>query len=248
MSRVRPDPRPRRALARIAGRVGLAWLALSALLVVPLRWLDPPLDAFMIEARIAAWRRDDRHYVFRHRWVPLQAISPDLPLAAIAAEDQTFPFHWGFDFAAMHAAYLHDLDSRHIRGGSTISQQVAKNLFLWSGRSYLRKAIEAYFTVWIEACWPKRRILEMYLNVAQFGRGTYGAEAASRRFFHEPASRLTPSQAALLAAVLPDPDHEHPAAPSPWLERRRAWILGQMRDLGGPRFLRVLDAYPDRRL
>lgn len=245
---MRPDPRRRRTAVRVARRVGIAWLALSALLVVPLRWLDPPLDAFMIEARIAAWRRDDRHYVFRHRWVALRSISPNLPLAAIAAEDQKFPFHWGFDFSAMHAAYLHDLDSRHIRGGSTISQQVAKNLFLWSGRSYLRKAIEAYFTVWIEACWPKRRILEVYLNVAQFGRGTYGAEAASRSFFHEPASRLTPAQAALLAAVLPNPDHERAAAPSPELERRRAWILQQMRDLGGPRFLGVLDAYPGRRL
>ena len=245
---MRPDPRPRRAALRIVRRIGIAWVALSALLVVPLRWVDPPLDAFMIEARVAAWRRDDRHYVFRHRWVALRRISPQLPLAAIAAEDQTFPFHWGFDFSAMKAAYQHDLVSRHVRGGSTISQQVAKNLFLWSGRSYLRKAIEAYFTVWIEACWPKRRILEVYLNVAEFGRGTFGAEAASRAFFHEPASRLTPAQAALLAAVLPDPDHDHVDAPSRYLERRRAWILEQMRNLGGPRFLEVLGAYPARRL
>jgi monofunctional biosynthetic peptidoglycan transglycosylase len=233
---------------RIAWRCAIAWIALSALLVVPLRWLDPPLDAFMIEARIAAWRRDDRHYVFRHRWVALRRISPQLPLAAIAAEDQKFPFHHGFDFSAMKAAYEHDRDSPHLRGGSTISQQVAKNLFLWGGRNYLRKAIEAYFTVWIEACWPKRRILEVYLNVAEFGRGTYGAEAASRLFFHEPAARLTAAQAALLAAVLPEPDRDHVAAPSRYVERRRAWILEQMRDLGGPPFLRVLHAYPDRRL
>ena len=245
---MRSDPRPRRTALRIARRIGIAWIALSALLVVPLRWLDPPLDAYMVEARIAAWRRNDRHYVFRHRWVALREISPELPLAAIAAEDQKFPFHWGFDFSAMKAAYRHDLVSRHVRGGSTISQQVAKNLFLWSGRSYLRKAIEAYFTVWIEACWPKRRILEVYLNVAEFGRGTFGAEAASRAFFHEPASRLTPAQAALLAAVLPDPDHDHVDAPSRYLERRRAWILEQMRNLGGPRFLEVLGAYPARRL
>ena len=245
---MRSDPRPRRTALRIARRIGIAWIALSALLVVPLRWLDPPFDAYMVEARIAAWRRNDRHYVFRHRWVALREISPELPLAAIAAEDQKFPFHWGFDFSAIHAAYEHDRDSRHIRGGSTISQQVAKNLFLWGGRNYLRKAIEAYFTVWIEACWPKRRILEVYLNVAEFAPGTYGAEAAARRFFHEPASRLTPAQAALLAAVLPDPDHDHVDAPSPYLARRRAWILEQMRNLGGPRFLRVLDAYPGRRL
>ncbi|HUY84566.1 MAG TPA: monofunctional biosynthetic peptidoglycan transglycosylase [Steroidobacteraceae bacterium] len=233
------EHRRRNQAMRLALRLGIACLALSALLVVPLRWLNPPLDMFMIEARFAAWRRHDRAYVFRHRWVDLRRISPSLALAAIAAEDQTFPFHHGFDVNAMEAAYQHDLNSRRIRGGSTISQQVAKNLFLWGGRSYLRKAIEAYFTVWMETCWPKRRILEMYLNVAEFGRGTYGAEAASRRFFHESAARLTPSQAALLAAVLPDPDRYRVDAPSPYLDRRRAWILGQMRDLGGPEFLRA---------
>lgn len=125
---------------------------------------------------------------------------------------------------------------------------MAKNLFLWGGRSYVRKAIEAYFTVWIEGCWPKRRILEMYLNVAEFGRGTYGAQAAARRFFHEPASHLTPSQAALLAAVLPDPRIYRVASPSPYIERRRAWILGQMRALGGLEMLRDIAAYRQRRL
>lgn len=233
---------------RLALRLAAGWLAFTALLVVPLRWVNPPTDAFMLESRLSAWYRRDPRYVFRHRWADLARISPNLALAVIASEDQKFPYHWGFDFEAMKAAYEHDREGRRIRGGSTISQQLAKNLFLWGGRNYLRKAIEAYFTIWLEGCWPKRRILEIYLNVVEFGRGTYGAQAAAWRFFHEPASRLTPSQAALLAAVLPNPRIYRVNAPSAYVERRRAWILGQMRALGGPAMLREIDAYPRRRL
>jgi monofunctional biosynthetic peptidoglycan transglycosylase len=133
-----------------------------------------------------------------------------------------------------------------VRGASTISQQVAKNLFLWSGRSYFRKGLEAYFTVLIETCWPKRRILEVYLNIAEFGLGTYGAEAAAQRYFHKPAARLTRSDAALLAAVLPNPKLYLVSAPSRYIEQRRAWILGQMQSLGGPEMLEEIDAYPAR--
>jgi monofunctional biosynthetic peptidoglycan transglycosylase len=133
-----------------------------------------------------------------------------------------------------------------VRGASTISQQVAKNLFLWSGRSYFRKALEAYFTVLIEACWPKRRILEVYLNIAEFGTGTYGAEAAAQRFLHKPAARLTRSDAAVMAAVLPNPQKYLITAPSAYVQKRRAWILEQMQALGGPEMLDDIDAYPDR--
>jgi monofunctional biosynthetic peptidoglycan transglycosylase len=133
-----------------------------------------------------------------------------------------------------------------VHGASTISQQVAKNLFLWSGRGYFRKGIEAYFTVLIEACWPKRRILEIYLNIAEFSYGIYGAEAAAQRFFHKTAARLTRSDAALLAAVLPNPQRLLVSAPSRYIEQRRAWILDQMQALGGPEMLGEIDAYPDR--
>ncbi len=131
-----------------------------------------------------------------------------------------------------------------MRGASTISQQVAKNLFLWSGRSYFRKGLEAYFTVLIESVWPKRRILEIYLNIAEFGYGTYGAEAAAQRFFHKPATRLTRGDAAVLAAVLPNPQRYSAIAPSRYVQQRREWILGQMQALGGPEMLDEIDVYP----
>jgi monofunctional biosynthetic peptidoglycan transglycosylase len=197
----------------------------------------------MAEAQIAAWTRRDPSYVFRHSWVDLQRISPNLPLAVVASEDQKFPEHWGFDVAAIEKAYSLNQRSHKVHGASTISQQVAKNLFLWSGRSYFRKGLEAYFTVLIEGCWPKRRILEVYLNIAEFGYGTYGAEAAAQRFFHTSAARLSRSNAALLAAVLPSPEHFSATAPSHYIQQRRDWILGQMQALGGPDMLDEIDAY-----
>ncbi len=236
------------------GRIlrGLGWLALlflllSTLSVVLLRWIDPPFSAFMAQSRIAAWLARDRSYVFRHTWVDLARISPNLPLAVVASEDQKFPDHWGFDVEAIEKAYELNQHSHRVRGASTISQQVAKNLFLWSGRSYFRKGLEAYFTLLIEGLWPKRRILEIYLNIAEFGDGTYGAEAAAERFFHRPASRLSRSDAAILAAVLPNPEHTSAAAPSHYVLQRRDWILGQMQALGGPEMLSEIDAYPERR-
>ena len=215
-----------------------AWLVLlsaglSVLSVALLRWIDPPLSAFMVEGRVEAWVTHDRDYVFRHPG----RISPHLahlPLAVVASEDQKFPEHWGFDVEAIEKAYQLNQHSHRVRGASTISQQVAKNLYLWSGRSYFRKALEAYFTILIEGFWPKRRILEIYLNIAEFGYDTYGAEAAAERFFHRPASRLTRTDAATLAAVLPSPERYSVATPSRYVLHRRDWILGQMQALGGP--------------
>ena len=152
-----------------------------------------------------------------------------------------------FLFQAIDKDMQRNREGGRVRGASTISQQVAKNLYLWSGRSYIRKALEAYFTVLIESCWPKRRILEVYLNIAEFGYGIYGAEAAAQHFFHKPAVRLTRSDAALLAAVLPSPEHYSAAAPSAYLQRRREQILAQMQALGGPEMLQEIDAYPNRR-
>jgi monofunctional glycosyltransferase len=222
-------------------------IAVSVIPVALLRWVNPPYSAFMAQTQMAAWAKHDRTYVFRHHWVALNQISPSLPLAVVASEDQKFPEHWGFDVEAIEKAYEMNLHSHRVHGASTISQQVAKNLFLWSGRSYFRKGLEAYFTILIEACWPKRRILEIYLNIAEFGYGTYGAEAAAQRFFHKPAARLTRSDSAVLAAVLPSPDRLSAATPSAYVQQRRDWILGQMQALGGPEMLDDIDSDPSRR-
>ncbi|HMK84422.1 MAG TPA: monofunctional biosynthetic peptidoglycan transglycosylase [Steroidobacteraceae bacterium] len=225
----------------------LGCVALSVVAVASLRWIDPPFSAFMAEAGLAAWTNRDKSYVFRHSWVDLAHISPNLPLAVVASEDQKFPDHWGFDVEAIEKAYEMNQHRHRVHGASTISQQVAKNLYLWPGRSFLRKGLEAYLTLLIEACWPKRRILEIYLNIAEFGRGTYGAEAAAQRFFHEPAARLTRSDAALLAAVLPNPERYSATSPSRYVLERRDWILTQMQALGGAEMLEEIDAYPSRR-
>jgi monofunctional biosynthetic peptidoglycan transglycosylase len=222
-------------------------IVMSIVAVASLRWINPPFTAFMAEAQTTAWAGRDPNYQARHSWVDLDRISPNLPLAVVASEDQKFPEHWGFDVEAIEKAYALNQHSHRVRGASTISQQVAKNLFLWSGRSFLRKGFEAYFTVLIEALWPKRRILEVYLNIAEFGPATYGAEAAAQRYFHKPASRLTRGDAAVLAAVLPNPQRLSAAAPSRYVLERRDWILGQMQGLGGAEMLGEIDAYPNRR-
>jgi len=229
----------------------MVWLAVisiaaSVLAVASLRWINPPFTAFMAEAQAAAWSDRDANYVYRHSWVDLDRISPNLALAVVASEDQKFPEHWGFDVPAIEKAYALNQHSHQVHGASTISQQVAKNLFLWSGRSYVRKGLEAYFTVLVEALWPKRRILEVYLNIAEFGYGTYGAEAAAQRFFHRPASRLSRGDSAVLAAVLPNPERYSAAAPSRYVQLRREWILSQMQAVGGPEMLDEVDAYPNR--
>jgi monofunctional glycosyltransferase len=236
-----------RRLARWLLLLLVVCIATSVLMVGLLRWINPPFTAFMIQMQLAAWAKHDRTYVSRHRWVDLERISPNLPLAVVASEDQKFPEHWGFDVEAIEKAYELNQHSHRVHGASTISQQVAKNLFLWPGRSYFRKALEAYFTILTEALWPKRRILEVYLNIAEFGYGIYGAEAAAQRFFHKPASRLTRSDSAALAAVLPNPELLSAAAPSPYVLKRHDWILGQMQALGGPEMLDEIDAYPGRR-
>lgn len=233
-------------LIRLCAWAVAAWFVLSAGVVLLLRWINPPASAFMIETSVTAWLARDHTYEFRHRWVDLAQVSPNLPLAVVASEDQKFPDHRGFDVEAIEKAYEMNRHSHRIRGASTITQQVAKNLFLWSGRSFFRKGLEAYFTVLLESFWPKRRILEVYVNIAEFGYGTYGAEAAATRFFRKPAARLTRSDAALLAAVLPNPQRLLAAAPSRYVQQRREWILGQMQALGGPEMLDEIDAYPDR--
>jgi len=228
----RRNPAPKkplaRRLARAAAWIALGWTGLTLLAVLPLRWIDPPVSSFMIQA-VAEGR--DLHY----RWVDWKDISPAMPIAAVAAEDQRFPLHSGFDLKSIRSAVLEE--PGRTRGASTISQQVAKNLWLWPGRSWLRKGLEAWFTAWMELLWPKRRILEVYLNVAEFGPGIFGVEAAARRYFGKPALALTEQEASLLAAILPAPKRMSPTQPSDYVHRRAKWIREQARRLGGPAYL-----------
>jgi monofunctional biosynthetic peptidoglycan transglycosylase len=215
-------------------RVLLAFVALSVLAVLLLRFVDPPTSAMMIERRLAA---SDPGFTLRQQWVDRERIAPALAIAVVAAEDQKFPLHSGFDLDSIESALEKGERNGRLRGASTISQQVAKNLFLWSGRSWVRKGLEAWFTVLIEGTWPKERILETYLNIAEFGDGVYGAEAAAQAFFGKPAAALGEHEAALLAAVLPSPRRMHAGRPSPYVRERAAWIRRQARQLGGPGYL-----------
>ena len=238
-------PKPRKAKSRKPlRRVGrwlllgaLGWIAGSVLLVLLLRVVNPPFSAVMAEDWIAARVDGERDFTLRHRWVAWSQVSPAVPIALVAAEDQRFPLHHGFDFDAIQRALAEAGDGERLRGASTISQQVAKNVFLWNGRSFVRKGFEAWFTLLIEALWPKRRILEVYFNVAEFGRGIYGVGAASATFFHVSPDRLDARQAALLAAVLPNPVRFRVDRPSAYVLRRAAWIQRQVGQLGGAAYL-----------
>jgi monofunctional biosynthetic peptidoglycan transglycosylase len=225
--RTRRLPRPGRVLLWTA-----AGLLLGSLLpVLVLRWLPPPTSAVMLARTLSEDRTQTWH------WVDIEAISPYAALAVVAAEDQKFPDHFGFDLTAIRDAIGESARGRRLRGASTLTQQVARNLFLWQGRSYLRKGLEAWLTVLLELCWPKQRILEMYLNIAETGERTFGFEAAARRYFGRSAAALEPSQAALIAAVLPNPLRLRADRPSAYVLERRAHILEQMQLLGGPAYL-----------
>lgn len=237
------DPsRGRRWLRRLLW-LPVLFAAASLLQVLVLRFVDPPFSAFMAERQLAAWMQGDWNFRVAYDWRDLHAMAPSLPLALVAAEDQRFPVHHGFDFEAIRKAQVHNerMEARaerrnqpvqHLRGASTISQQTAKNLFLWPGRSWVRKGLEAWYTVLMEALWPKARILEMYANTAEFGDGIYGAQAAARSYFGKDAAQLTPVESARLAAVLPSPRRYNAEHPGPWVQRRSGGIERQMRHLG----------------
>lgn len=200
-------------------------------MVLVLRFVPPPTTAFVVAYRVAT----PGPTLVDRRWVPMARIAPSLAIAVVAAEDQTFPAHHGFDLESIGKAW--DERGERVRGASTISQQVAKNLFLWSGRSWVRKALEAWFTLLIELTWSKERILEVYLNIAEFGPGVYGAEAAAQRYFGAPAAALSQRQSALLAAVLPSPRRLRADRPSAYVAQRARWIERQVAQLGGPAYL-----------
>jgi monofunctional biosynthetic peptidoglycan transglycosylase len=185
-----------------------------------------------VEARLKGLKDYKTHY----RWTGWRTISPHAAQAVIAAEDQKFPVHWGFDPESIADAWEERLKGERIRGASTITQQVAKNLFLWPGKSFVRKGIEAYLTVLIETIWPKRRILEVYLNIAEFGHGVFGIAAASETFYKKSPDRLTRTQSALLAAALPNPRQLRIDRPSTYMRARAGWILNQMSHLNPPAF------------
>jgi monofunctional glycosyltransferase len=224
-------------LFRLAAWLVAAVILLTVASALLLRWVDPPTSAFML--------REPRSV--QYRWVAWPRISPQVKVAVIAAEDQKFPTHHGFDLASINDALEDRERGRRVRGASTISQQVAKNLFLWPGQSWLRKGLEAYFTVLIETLWPKRRILEVYLNVAEFGSGVFGVGAASEIYFRKQPARLSAPDAALLAAVLPSPKRMRVKSPSRYVRLRQEWILGQMRGLGGVGLLKQIEAPPTDR-
>jgi len=228
----RPQARRRRSWLRRLLWLLLMLAALPVIAVLLLRWVDPPVSAFMIAYRLDSGERVD------YRFRPIERISPQLAIAIVAAEDQRFPEHSGFDVEAIRDALEEAREGGRTRGASTLSQQVAKNLFLWETSSWPRKALEAGFTVLIESLLPKRRILELHLNLAEFGPGIYGAEAAAQRFFGKPAATLTAAEAARLAVVLPSPRRFDAARPGGYQRRRAAWVQQQAQQLGGPSYLR----------
>lgn len=224
-------------LLRSIAILTVAWLALSWLMVLVLRFVPPWTSAVMLERQLSAWIHGEKDFQLRQHWVPWSQVSNQVPLAMVAGEDQKFPFHHGFDFDSIHNAIDAADEGKRLRGASTISQQTAKNLFLWNGRSFVRKGLEAWFTVLIEATWPKQRILEMYMNIAELGNGIYGVGAASDAYFHVPPARISQAEAARLAAVLPSPRRLHVDRPSAYVQRRTRWIEQQMDQLGGPAYL-----------
>ena len=215
-----------RRLRKWMFRLVLLAIALTLLLTVPLRWINPPGSAFMLIERVTS------SHEIRQQWMPLKEISPELALAVIAAEDQNFPNHHGFDLREIRAAVETHRQGGRLRGASTISQQLARNLYLWPHRSWVRKGLEFWFTVPLELFLPKPRMLEIYLNVAEFGVGIYGAEAAAQHHFGKPASALTRAEAALLAGVLPAPKRLDASNPGEFLTERQRWIMRQMNNLG----------------
>ena len=236
-------------------KLPLAFVVFSIAQVLALRFIDPPFSMFMVARQLDAALAGDVRFRIAHDWRDMDAMSANLPLALVASEDQNFASHNGFDFVAIEKAHKHNEKMveraekrgkpvRRLRGASTISQQTAKNLFLWQGRGptrWLRKGLEVWYTALIELLWPKTRILEMYANVAEFGDGIYGGQAAARSFFRKDAARLSAAEAARLAAVLPSPKRYSAARPGPYVQRRARSIERQMRAIGGVGYLRTLE-------
>lgn len=217
---------------RFVWKSAVWFLVISIISVVVFRWLPVPITPLAL-IRCVEQKMDGKEMKLSKDWVPFDEISPNLQLAVVCSEDQNFLKHSGIDFEAIDKALDYNATHKKQRGASTISQQTAKNVFLWSGRSWIRKGFEVYFTFLIETCWSKQRIMEVYLNVIEMGDGIYGAQAAAKNFFKKDAKYLTKPEAALIAAVLPNPRRFSAAKPSAYTQKRQAWVLRQMNFWGG---------------
>jgi len=222
---------PIKKVARFLGKVLLWFLGVSLFLVVLFKFVPVPFTPLMAIRAIES-KMDGKEMYCSHDWVPIEDISKNMQRAVIASEDGTFLTHNGFDFSAIQKAMKNNEKGRKLKGGSTISQQTAKNVFLWQGRSYFRKALEAYFTVLIEFVWGKERIMEVYLNSIEMGDGVYGIEAAAEHWYRKKASNLTKIEAAGIAAILPNPRKFKASNSSSYIERRKGRIVKHMRYVG----------------
>ncbi len=227
------------AIWRKIKRVIIILIAAHFIYIVLLRWINPPITVTQFTNLIQG-------YGLKRDYVDFEEMSPNIRLAVMASEDQLFPYHNGFDVASIKKALKNNAKkSKRVRGASTISQQVAKNVFLWQGRTWVRKGLEVYFTFMIELVWSKERILEMYLNVAEMGKGIFGVEAASQAYFKKPASKLTRTQAAMIAACLPNPKKYTVKPVSKYIARRYPWIVIQMNNLEGDEDIDQLLTMPE---
>lgn len=220
-----------RWIGRFVFKIALWFFGLSIGLVILYRFLPVPITPLMVIRLFEQAVDSEKEMRLYKDWESIENISRHAPQAVVAAEDQKFLDHHGFDLEAMKKAWENNKKGKRIKGASTITQQTVKNVFLWPSRSYIRKGLEAYFTVLVELVWSKERILEVYLNVIEMGDGIYGIEAAAQTFFKKPAANLTRGQAALIAAVLPNPRRWNPAKPTAYIQGRQTWILRQMTNL-----------------
>jgi len=230
-----------RKIGIVTLKVVLIFFFVSIISILALKWIDPFTSSVMMQKQIASLFSSDKNSTIYYEWVNYEDISVNAKLAVIAAEDQNFPYHIGFDFEQLGKAINESQKGRRLRGASTITQQVAKNLFLWNGKSFVRKGFEAYFTVLIEFFWSKRRILEVYLNIAEMGNMIFGISTAGKKYFNRTAAKLTKEQAALIAATLPNPVKYSPKNPSSYILKRKKWILNQMKSLGGNSYLETIN-------
>ncbi len=221
-------------IGTIAAKIFVFLFIFSIVWVIAYRFINPPITYLMVQRN---WERkaDGKPAKLKKEWVDFEEISDNMKRAAVSAEDQLFLKHIGFDLNAIEKAYENNAKSgekKKIKGGSTISQQTAKNVFLWPGRSYIRKAFEAYFTLLIEVLWSKERILEVYLNVIEMGDGIYGAEAASQAYYGHSCRKMSKAEAALIAACFPNPLRWNPDRPTPYIKKKQYFIMRNMRRLG----------------
>jgi len=222
--------------ARVVGVLVLC----SLTAVILLRWINPQTTSFMMQRSVAAWWNGEENFDLRYEWSDWQDISVSVKMAAIASEDQNFANHWGIDFSSVQKALDEYEQGGDLRGASTITQQTAKNLFLWPSQSYIRKGVEAYFALFIELFWSKGRILEVYLNIAEFGDGIYGVQAAAGQYFNTTAAGLSKAQGALMVTALPAPKRYNLSRPSEYMLQRRNWVMRYMDLLGNAHYLEEL--------